>query len=289
MRKVVYSALNFLFYSNIWIGLGAAVQVVLTLRMTIPMHFAHCPWLSLSLGIGLATMSLYAWIRFEKLRQGVFDQDTARIRELGQFKDHLLFLACGSGLMAAYFLLPSLQHPLVWPILVVSLLLGIGYAQWPGGKPLRNRHWLKTLVVPLVWVFVTVLLPGIAVPTSPILLGMLTLERFCFIFAITVPFDLRDAKTDADQGIKTIANQFDARLATRIALGVLAVGYLIFVSIFLMRAQVEAEPGNALLGLATLIYTLTASLVWRLRTLHHDYWYSGVLDGLLVFWVLALI
>jgi 4-hydroxybenzoate polyprenyltransferase len=191
--------------------------------------------------------------------------------------------------MSAFFLFPYLQHPKVWPLVAVSLLLGIGYAQWPNGKPLRNRHWFKTLVVPLVWVFVTVVLPGIAVPTSPILLGMLALERFCFIFAITVPFDLRDAETDAAQGIKTIANQYEARSATRIALIVLAVGYLIFVSMFLLRAHVQAESGQVLLVVATMIYTLAAALVWRLRTLHHDYWYSGVLDGLLVFWAVALI
>jgi 4-hydroxybenzoate polyprenyltransferase len=71
---------------------------------------------------------------------------------------------------------------------------------------LREIPFLKIFLISFVWSSSTVLLPiiqsGINYDKENII-GIL-LERFLFVFAITIPFDIRDMEADARMSLKTI-------------------------------------------------------------------------------------
>ena len=71
---------------------------------------------------------------------------------------------------------------------------------------LREIPCLKIFLISFVWSASTIFLPVIqSAATHDIENIMLMLaERFLFVFAITIPFDIRDMKADARQGLKTI-------------------------------------------------------------------------------------
>ena len=71
---------------------------------------------------------------------------------------------------------------------------------------LREIPCLKIFLISFVWSAATILLPviqaGFIHPKENIL--FMLAERFLFVFAITIPFDIRDMKADAKNGLKTI-------------------------------------------------------------------------------------
>jgi len=71
---------------------------------------------------------------------------------------------------------------------------------------LRDIPYLKIFLIAFVWSVSTILLPVIEAGENMFDKQVILLfaERFFFIFAITIPFDIRDMQADRNAGIKTI-------------------------------------------------------------------------------------
>ncbi len=95
----------------------------------------------------------------------------------------------------------------IWVTLIIGALVALFYFV-PFGKGkdhgLRRIGWIKIFFVAFVWSFATVFPVAIQVkPALSLETAGLFLERFLFIFAITLPFDFRDIRIDLANGIKT--------------------------------------------------------------------------------------
>lgn len=110
-------------------------------------------------------------------------------------------------------------------------------------------------------------------------------ERFLFVFAITIPFDIRDMKADARQGLKTIPLLIGKSAALIIA----DILLFLFMVVFIQHYKYTT--------LAWLIYPLALSAATTFifinnRKLQASYFYHyGILDGTLLLqgvFVLAL-
>jgi len=102
---------------------------------------------------------------------------------------------------------------------------------------LREIPYLKIFLIAFVWSASTILLPVIQaghdiLKTQVILLFA---ERFFFIFAITIPFDIRDMKADRESGLKTIPLLVNQKKA--LALSYLSLIICLFISFFHYRLQ----------------------------------------------------
>ncbi len=85
-------------------------------------------------------------------------------------------------------------------------------------RKLREFPWIKIFLISIVWTSSTVILPVFEYHQSLILrnavyggidhsiIYWIALQNFLFIFAITLPFDIRDADFDSAEKIKTIPN-----------------------------------------------------------------------------------
>jgi len=92
-------------------------------------------------------------------------------------------------------------------LLVIPAILSLGYVLpfVKGNKRLRDFDYIKIFLVAIVWGVITVLMPILERTTDLTLSHLLILlERMLFIFAITLPFDIRDLKIDAHIDVKTI-------------------------------------------------------------------------------------
>jgi len=71
---------------------------------------------------------------------------------------------------------------------------------------LREIPCLKIFLIAFVWAATTILLPILQLGNSYNRWHIITmmLERFIFVFAITIPFDIRDMKSDEKTGLQTI-------------------------------------------------------------------------------------
>jgi 4-hydroxybenzoate polyprenyltransferase len=141
---------------------------------------------------------------------------------------------------------------------------------------LREIPYLKIFLIAFVWSATTILLPVVQdgakiIETHVILLFA---ERFFFIFAIAMPFDIRDMQTDKDAGLKTIPlllNQEKALLLSFLSLFV-----SMFITIFHYKMQ-----NNWFIVEAIFVSILTTYLFLKLSYFRNLNRYYQILDSTL--------
>jgi len=122
------------------------------------------------------------------------------------YKKIILSLLFVSAVLIVYliYILGVQFLQLITPVAVISLLYPISFTVNSATYSLRSIPFLKIFLISLVWSYVTVLLPILYYSSS---LDYVVLDvffqRFLFIIAISIPFDIRDMYIDQ---IKTFPN-----------------------------------------------------------------------------------
>ncbi|MBI3141782.1 MAG: UbiA family prenyltransferase [Bacteroidetes bacterium] len=98
------------------------------------------------------------------------------------------------------------------PWLVLPFIIGGLYAvpMWKNGLRIRELPYFKVFLIAFVWAWVGSCLSGSGSASQAC---MLFVQRFLLIYAITIPFDLRDMSADKAKKIKTIPIALGGRLA----------------------------------------------------------------------------
>ena len=160
--------------------------------------------------------------------------------------------------------------------LVPALILGIMYT-FPilGNWRLRDLSFLKVFLVGFVWAWITVYFPLVNQIEDYYKFCIPFIERFLFIFAITLPFDIRDIAIDQLEKVNTITHSLGKH-------------YTIFISCFLLAIwsiSASLYYDNIILLLGGIII---AFLVFRLLYIPiKENYFSIILDGSIL--VLAII
>ena len=140
---------------------------------------------------------------------------------------------------------------------------------------LREIPYLKIFLIAFVWATITILIPVIqnAYEFTKTELMIMIAERFFFIFAITIPFDIRDTEFDKKAGLKTIPllyNENKSYVFSYLSL-------LIFFTISFFHYQLTNSRfiffALSISALTTFIFLYSK----RIRKFH--YYHYGILDG----------
>lgn len=178
--------------------------------------------------------------------------------------------------------------------LFIPGLFALGYAipvQLSNGNffRLRDVAFVKIFLVAWVWGTFTVGLPFVQQQGFSIIYEpehfLLFLSRAVFIFAITIPFDIRDLHYDSDKSVSTIPSRLGVERSKTIALLLVVV----FVALSLVRFQFGFCAMPELIAL-TLSAIPTALLLWMINKEREELFYSLWMEGtMLVQWVLVII
>lgn len=143
---------------------------------------------------------------------------------------------------------------------------------------LRQIPYLKIFLIAFVWSASTILIPVIHseenIFKSPVY--MLFAERFFFIFAISIPFDIRDLNTDRESGIKTIPMLVNKNKI--LILSFLSLAICLFISFIHYQVQ-----NNWFIIIALFISLITTSILLKskfFRNLGRNYYH--LLDGTMI-------
>ena len=143
---------------------------------------------------------------------------------------------------------------------------------------LREIPFLKIFLISFVWSVVTILLPiiqsNITYDKGHILLMLI--ERFIFVFAITIPFDIRDMSDDRLSGLKTIPILIGQKKSIVVANISLLLFTIICLVHYPMYKLTFILPGLILSALSTLFFLNNKTL----RSLY--YYHYGILDGTMI-------
>jgi 4-hydroxybenzoate polyprenyltransferase len=275
-------------FGNIWIAIGALSMYLATVELHhLPFSFA------IASSIFGATLLFYNYHRL--FRKDAIYQLVASERHNWILENHslLLFLALGGAAMAMAGIWPFLTSQLIIrlsPFLALAILYVIPIWRKEGRwMRLRDLPFIKIFLVAAVWAFVTVALPFIATQANwlPNRAEAFTLlQRFVFIFAITLPFDIRDLEHDRANGVKTIAASLGIDAIKNLSRALLALVALIGFGAYSLG---DYQMGHALALLVSC--ATTGSLISKADAQSDEWFFAGWLDGSMLdqlFWIWLL-
>ncbi len=235
--------------------------------------------------IFFATLFLYAVHRVVGLKRSQPFQQSGRYQVIARFRSHIAFYALIAGLCAGMFFL-QLPGRVIWST-IIPCLLALGYVVpvWKG-KRLRDVHFIKIFLIAIAWSWITVWLPALEMGMDyafPVYL--ILLERACFVFAITIPFDIRDLEIDAYNRVKTLPAQLGVRRSQQTA----ALSLLLMCLLAAVNYYLDVYTLGQLVALVTSAF-VAVLMIYGADRIKHDYYFTGAVDGLMVlqFVLLAL-
>lgn len=175
--------------------------------------------------------------------------------------------------LAMCWFLWLLPIPLWWWILLTALLtLFYAVPAFPGGKNLRNVSGLKIGIIATVWAIVTVVFPLAHSNTG---FGetelLLLLQRFLFIMALALPFEIRDLKSDA-LSLGTIPQRIGIK-NTKI-LGVVLLGLVGLLEFWLQTFLPNPLQWTYLILIVTAVFLLFSNP--KRSTYFTTFWVDGI-------------
>ncbi len=273
MRALLIPLLDLILYSNLWIAVAAVGMAAQTQHLLLS-HGEPTPLLGF---IFFATLFLYAVHRIVGLQKSKPFQQEGRYAVIARFRSHIVFYAAMAGLCASLFLL---QMPLRLIVgLAAPCFLALLYVMpvWKGYR-LRDLHYVKIFLIAITWTWITVFLPAMELGMGwSIPLYIMLAERAFFVFAITIPFDIRDMEIDAFNRVKTLPAVLGVRASQRLAglsllLMLLLASLNYYWDVYSLGAYVALVASACVSGL----------LVFLSGRIRHDYFFTGAVDGMMV-------
>ena len=252
MRFMV-KILDFLVASNIYVSLGAFSLTWFS------MQFYKTENTDLGLFVFFSTLFAYNFMRLVRVHPMLLEGESNRHKSIFRLRILLWVICILSGLTSFYFFTVIYQP--ILPLLIAMAAISLAYAlpvykkgdEW---LRLRDIPGVKIFLIATVWSLVTegfpALLSGNTITVLPLL------ERFLFIFAITIPFDIRDMRFD-DHNLSTIPQYFGVRKARWIGVVALLFAELILAYRFFFMGHFN------LLGIIAiyLTYELSVLLIYN--------------------------
>jgi 4-hydroxybenzoate polyprenyltransferase len=286
LKRICYSILDFLLFSNLFIAVCAVAQGLITY------HLLKVPADKYVLAfIFFATIGLYNFSMLLSKPKKPENSPFKRVRWI--FSHHrmiisitLISLLC---LVPLFLLYLSIESKL---LMLFTGLVAVGYnipflTLNNQNIGLRNIPGIKLFLIAMVWAVSCVLLPIMELQHSNQLniapgdTLLLVFKRFLFVAAITVPFDIRDLFQDKLYALKTIPVMLGEKRAY-IFCQFLLLGYLLLLLLF--RQATYPDIAAVVVNLA-----ITGWLIFKSNIKKNEYYYFFYLDGTMLLQYLLLL
>ena len=263
--------LDFYIYSNIHVSFAAYCLTKITL-----LEFGLKENIS-PLFIFFATLVSYNFIRYYNISK----INTAFSNWIKSHKIHLILLNLISliFLIILAFKLELEAYFLLIPFALATFFYVVPFTS--KNKNLRNTTGLKLFLITISWAGVTVLFPIINndyLFTKDV--WLMFFQRFIFLFAITIPFDIRDLNFDIPE-IKTLPQIIGSKKSKYFGSILLLV---FFLSEFFSPSIFENSE------LITLLITVLSLVLLNLYTESKNKYYTSFwVEAIPIFWFLTIV
>lgn len=210
--QFIVKILDFLVASNVYVSLGVVSLTLLSLDIR---HKEHPILLCF---VFFATLFTYNFIRLVNVHFIISTSNSLRHQIIYSYRRFFWFVCAISAVIGFYFFVPISQF-------IFLPIIGLGFVSIIYGLPINKNRFhlfrlrdvpgLKIFLIAFVWSYVTEGLPAL-INGEP-LYYLALFERFLFIFAITIPFDIRDVNYDSSY-LTTIPQYFGVNTAKLMAL-----------------------------------------------------------------------
>lgn len=229
---------------------------------------------------GLSTLFVYLLIRVaatKRIEEYKPDERWNFFFENLTFIKTLTVIAGASCVVIYFFLEKQVQYALVLPG-IISIVYGIPFRVSKKRKRLRDVGIVKIFLISFVWAYTGSVLPILNAGDSiwTVECVLLFAAGFCFIFGITLPFDIKDMQIDAMHGVKTIPVYLGEENTYTLAFLLLFISGGIHI---VMQSMYNNINYSVPLGISMLVTGLT---VYLTRIKKGNFLFFGLLDGMIL-------
>lgn len=120
-------------------------------------------------------------------------------------KTHLVLNILGAaGVLTGLFHLKPKNFMVLAIIAIITILYSFPFLPFRKKKRLKDFGLLKILTLSYVWTLITVWFPVVTLTRITPDFQVVFIQRFIFMFALCLAFDIRDAASDGRDGIRTL-------------------------------------------------------------------------------------
>lgn len=217
----------------------------------------------------LAVYSLHRLVGLSKISSAQLNDRFIIIQQQQKYLKLFSVIGILVTLLAFFFI----SNPAKYFLLLLSIPSIAYIIPFHRGKRLRDFAYLKIFIVAIVWSLTTVGLPFVEMGlNADFKFYFLIIDRTIFIFAITIPFDIRDAEIEKNLGVKTLPY-------------LLGVKKSIYLSMILLLFRIPLVlliyPINVSIAVL-MVVILCIILVWFSPKSKNDFFFTAILDGTMI-------
>jgi len=267
-------ALSFFIQTNLLIAL-AAVALTLAAQVQLGMQPQAHAYLAVIFFATLLDYNLHRFIAVNNKRE-TLNSEKFKWASEHQILMRILIIISSAGLVIALFFVRNKILYLLGLLAILTVLYSIIVSRKQKSSfRFPGITGTKTLLLAFVWTCATVFLPVLQSghTIDPVHILITFAERFTFIFAIAIPFDIRDMKPDSTAGIKTIPVALGRRRAMQICNTVMVLSLVIAIIHYWFLNMIFIIPA-CLLSIGCAIVFINSKKLQNLT-----FYYHGILDG----------
>ena len=212
------------------------------------------------------------------------------------FKLPITIITIVCGLLSTILIIPVLSIELVLMLSLISII-GFSYT-FPiyQGKSLRHFPVVKLISVSLVWILAITLYYILYRPThqdpfpelwflreflnEPVAIFLNVFKLFVFVFALCIPFEIRDLKYD-EEDLQTLPQLIGVRKSK--LLGV----FLCLITLIIETLLFQYHETGSILNM--IFFLITAVMIWFSSRERSDYYASFWVEGIPILWFITLL
>ncbi len=274
-------------FGNIFVAVCAYFQSLQILYFTKKLSLVN----PASLFVFFATLLIYNYRKLFFATKELSPPLNERSAWVINNKQTLAFI-CMAAICGVFILMFSFSFKsflFLVPLFIISVLYATPFSKKSeSNKRLRHLPFLKIFLVAGVWSATVVLFPIMEYDFQELLSTKVIFSfsmRFLFLFAITIPFDIRDMELDRKNGIKTFPVVYGVKGSVQLSVGVLLL-FIIFQLLSLHYAEFNTLP----MAVGYIFSALSAmAFVVLSRDKRSEYFVSFWIEGLMLFQFICLL
>lgn len=272
--KYAGNFISFIIHSNIFIAL-AATGLTFQTQIELGFDLSLKPYLFL---VFFATLFDY---NLHRLNTMVYYPETLRENKYKWLRENkrlflFIVLVSVSGFILTLYYAKKEVLMMLMPFAGLTLFYTVPFYKTKGRSyKLRDLPYLKIFLISGIWAGITTMLP-IAESEMDISLSEILnifIIRFLFIFALSIPFDIRDQESDLKNGLLTFAHVGKENTGLSIAWILICLMSLFSFVKYLNQADFHLAIAYFISSLISL-YILKSTLLQKHPLYHH-----GFVDG----------
>ncbi|HHH55222.1 MAG TPA: hypothetical protein ENK91_16285, partial [Bacteroidetes bacterium] len=266
-KQNIYSyLLDIYLYSSVHIALAASCFVLQTyfiLNLNINLQYV--------LFVFSGTLFLYVLHNFKGSNYFASEVPREKMEIISRMKKFLYSALVFSIIIQIYSFVHLKIHTIIYLFIMGFISIWYVIPIFGNNKRLRDYSFIKIFLIALVWAFLSVWIPLIDTEISIYTKALIFLQNYLFIFALTIPFDIRDYEYEKKLGLKTIPSVLGKRRSINLAV------LLILIDVLIVLILKDVYGLKYSLGLI-FGYLITIVAIKYSINKTNDQYFTGLLD-----------